>query len=168
MSSSVEVDSALGVPSKKFGVVHPAQFFIPKHGTAYHDEILLKITRAWYSSLAWYTLCAENLTVLEKRVEPFFVVLIFFVFLVFPGFSSVQGLENGFVKICGTGTEMAAGELDSVLRLLLDAHLQLKPSWLACTPNVLFIAFAPNFSFIQVFKLQVAKIKRTTERSIFE
>ena len=33
-----------------------AQFFIPKHGTVYHDEILLKITRAWYSSLAWYTL----------------------------------------------------------------------------------------------------------------
>ena len=35
---------------------------IPKHGTAYHDEILLKITRSWYSSLAWYILCAENLT----------------------------------------------------------------------------------------------------------
>jgi len=41
----------------------PAQFFIPKHGTAYHDEIFLKITRAWYNSLAWYTLCAENLIV---------------------------------------------------------------------------------------------------------
>ena len=33
--------------------------------------------------------------------------------------------------------------------LNLDAYLQLKPSWLACAPNVLFIAFAPNFLFIQ-------------------
>jgi len=32
---------------------------LPKHGTAYHDEFFLKITRAWYNSLAWYTLCAE-------------------------------------------------------------------------------------------------------------
>jgi len=85
----------------------------PRNGTAYHDDILLKITPAWYSSLAWYTLCAENLTVLEKSVEPFFV--------------------------------------------LLDAYLHLKPSWLVCAPNVLFIAFAPNFSFIQAFKRQVAK-----------
>ena len=72
--------NALGVSCKNFLVVHPAQFFIPKHGTAYHDEILLKITRAWYSSPAWYILCAENLTVLKKSVEPFFVGLIFFVF----------------------------------------------------------------------------------------
>jgi len=79
--------------AQKLGVVLPAQFFIPKHGTAYHmhDE---KITRAWYSSLTWNTLCAENLTVLEKSVEPCFVVLIFFFFLVFVGFSGVQGLED--------------------------------------------------------------------------
>jgi len=106
---------ALGVPYKIFGVVHPAQFFIPKHGTSYHDEILLKITRVWYNSLAWYTLCADNLTVLEKSVVPFFVVLIFFVFLVFRGFSGVQGLEDDFVKICGVGMEMVTGELDSTL-----------------------------------------------------
>ena len=72
---------------------------LPKHGTAYHDEILLKITPAWYSSLASHTLCAENLTVLEKSVVPFFVVLIFFVFLVFLGFSGVQGLEDDSLKI---------------------------------------------------------------------
>jgi len=58
---------------------------------SYHDEINLKITRARYSFLAWYTLCSENLTVLEKSVEPFLVVPIFFVFLVIPGFSGVQG-----------------------------------------------------------------------------
>jgi len=51
--------------------------------------------------LAWYTLCAKNFTVLEKSVEPFFVVLIFVVLLVFPGFSGIQGLEDDFVKMCG-------------------------------------------------------------------
>jgi len=37
--------------------------------------------------------------VLEKSVEPFFVVLIFVVLLVFPGFSGIQGLEDDFVKM---------------------------------------------------------------------
>ena len=84
--------NALGVPYQFFGVVHPSQFFIPKHGTAYHDEILLKITQAWYNFLAWYTLCAENLIVQEKSVEPFFVVLIFFCFLSFSGLLRRPGI----------------------------------------------------------------------------
>jgi len=54
------------------------------------------------------------------------------------------------------------------LQLFLDAYLQLKLSWLACPPNVWFVAFAPNFSFIKAFKRQVAKIKRAAGRSIFE
>jgi len=83
---------------QKFPRGTPCTILYPGTGDWYHDEILLKITRAWYISLAWYTLCAEHLTVLEKSVEPFFVVL---VFLVFPGFSGVQGLEDDFVKTCG-------------------------------------------------------------------
>jgi len=51
---------------------------------------------------------------------------------------------------------MVSSELDSVLATAL-IYLQLKPSWLACVPNVLFIAFAPNFSFIQAFKRQRAR-----------
>jgi len=54
------------------------------------------------------------------------------------------------------------------LQLLLDAYLQLQPSWLACATNVLFITFAPNFSFIQAFKGKVAKIELAAVRSIFE
>jgi len=54
------------------------------------------------------------------------------------------------------------------LQLLLDAYLQLKPSWLVCAPNVLFIAFVPNYSLIQAFKRQVAKIERAAARSTFE
>ena len=54
------------------------------------------------------------------------------------------------------------------MQLLLDAYLQLKPSWIVWAPNVLFIAFAPNFSFIQAFKRQVGEIERAAERSIFE
>jgi len=101
MGSLVNLTSALGVPGKKIGVVHPAQFFIPERGTAYHDEILLKITRAWYSS--WRgTHFVLRISQYSKRVlSHFFVVLIVFVFLVFPGFSGVQGLEDDFVKMCG-------------------------------------------------------------------
>jgi len=40
--------------------MYPAKLFIPKHSTTYYDEILLNISRVWYSFLAWFTLCAET------------------------------------------------------------------------------------------------------------
>jgi len=93
-------------------ILHPqAWYSIPWRDSPENHPSVVQLPGVVYT----FELCAENLTVLEKNVEPFFVVLIFLGFLVFPGFSGVQGLEDDFVKICGAGTEMVAGELDSVL-----------------------------------------------------
>jgi len=98
----------------------------------------------------------------------FFVVLIFFVFLVFLDFSGVQGMEDDFVKICGTGIEMVVGELDSVLATT-SRCMPSAQAGLACVCAQRFVlCVCAQLLFIQTFKQQVAKTERATTRSIFE